>query len=139
MIDAETIVFDTVAKALRSAYGNKLYLTGEYVPTPSKFPAVSLVESDNRSAVRYRTNTARERAASVMYELNVYSNKTAGKKAEAKAIANTADEVMASLGFTRTMRNVIPNLNDASIYRIVCRYEGVIIPNDDGNYYIHTN
>ena len=128
-----------LAKALRTAHGESLYITGEYVLTPSKFPAVSLIESDNRSAIRYRTNTLRERAASVMYELNVYSNKTAGKKAEAKAIANTADEVMASLGFTRTMRNAIPNLNDASIYRIVCRYEGVIIPNDDGNYYIHTN
>jgi hypothetical protein len=137
MIDVENKVFDTVSKALRAAHGNALFVTGEYVQAPPKFPAVSLIESDNRVATRYRTLNV-ENAASVMYELNVYSNKTAGKKSEAKAIANTADEIMASLGFTRTMRNTVPNFNDASIYRIVCRYEGVVIPNDDEIYYIHT-
>lgn len=138
MIDAEFQVFDAVAKALRAEYGNNIFVTGEYVLTPSTFPAVSLVESDNRVATRYRTKESIERACTTMYEMNVYSNKVAGKKAEAKAIANKADEVMAGLGFTRTMRNVVPNFNDASIYRIVCRYEGTIIPNDDGTYYIHT-
>lgn len=137
MIDCENKVFDTVSKALRTAHGSTLFVTGEYVPSPPKFPAVSIVEADNYVTQRYRT-LKKENAANVMYEINVYSNKTAGKKSEAKAIANTADEAMESLGFTRTMRNTIPNLNDASIYRIVCRYEGVIIPNDDGIYYIHT-
>lgn len=137
MIDCETKVFDTVSKAIRTAHGDTLYVTGEYVPSPPKFPAVSIVEADNYVTQRYST-LKKENAANVMYEINVYSNKTAGKKAEAKAIANTADEAMADLGFTRTMRNQIPNLNDASIYRIACRYQAVIMPNDDGKYYIHT-
>lgn len=137
MIDCETKVFDTVSKAIRTAHGDTLYVTGEYVPSPPKFPAVSIVEADNYVTQRYST-LKKENAANVMYEINVYSNKTAGKKAEAKSIANTADEAMEALGFVRTMRNQIPNLNDASIYRIVCRYQAVIIPNDDGKYYIHT-
>ena len=136
MIDVENKVFDTVSKALKAAHGNTLFVTGEYVPSPPKFPAVSIVEADNYVTQRYRTAKI-ENAANVMYEINVYSNKTAGKKSEAKAIASTADEAMANLGFTRTMRNTVPNLNDASIYRIVCRYEGVVIPNDDEIYYIH--
>ena len=61
--------------------------------------------------------------------MNVYSNKTAGKKAEAKAIANTADAVFAEIGFTRTFREQVPNINNATIYRIVCRYEAVIDKN----------
>ena len=137
MIDAENKVFDTVSKALKTAHGSTLFVTGEYVPSPPIFPAVSIAEADNYVATRYRTLNI-ENAANVMYEINVYSNKTAGKKSEAKAIASTADETMASLGFVRTMRNTIPNLNDASIYRIVLRYSGVIIPNDDETYYIHS-
>lgn len=121
MIDIENDVFDTVAKAVRAAHEG-VFVTGEYVPVPPKLPAVSIVESDNRVFERMRTLNI-ENAASVMYEVNVYSNKASGKKAEAKAIAATVDTVLTSIGFTRTMRSQVPNLNDATIYRIVCRYE----------------
>ena len=124
MIDIENDVFTAVATVLRAAHVG-IYVTGEYVPAPPKFPAVSIVESDNRIVTNMRTLNI-ENAASVMYEVNVYSNKTAGKKAEAKAIASTIDSVFASIGFTRTMKNQVSNLNDASIYRIVCRYEAVV-------------
>jgi len=124
MIDIESDVFDTVSKALRTAYTD-IFVTGEYVPTPPKFPAVSIVEADNRVVERMRTLNI-ENAATVMYEVNIYSNKTAGKKSEAKAIAATLDAEFSKIGFTRTMKNQVPNLNDATIYRIVCRYEAIV-------------
>lgn len=124
MIDLENDVFDTVATVLRAEYPG-IYCTGEYVPAPPKFPAVSIVEADNRVVERMRTLRI-ENAASVMVEVNIYSNKASGKKSEAKAIAATLDEVFASIGFTRTLKNQVPNLNDATIYRIVCRYEAIV-------------
>lgn len=124
MIDLENDVFDTVSKALRAAH-NGVFVTGEYVPTPPKFPAVSIVEADNRVVERMRTLNI-ENAATVMYEVNIYSNKASGKKSEAKAIAATLDAEFAKIGFTRTMKNQVPNLNDATIYRIVCRYEAIV-------------
>ena len=57
---------------------------------------------------------------------SVKASKTAAKKSEAKAIAATLDEAFASIGFTRTLRNQVPNLNDATIYRVVCRYEAIV-------------
>ena len=124
MIDIENDVFNAVATALRTAHSG-IQVYGEYVESPAKFPAVTIVEADNRILERMRT-TSIENAASVMYEINVYSNKSVGKKAEAKAIATTADNVMSSIGFTRTFREQVPNMKDATIYRIVCRYEAVI-------------
>lgn len=124
MIDLEADVFDTVATALRAAYAG-IYVVGEYVPAPPRFPAVSIVEADNRVVENMRTTNI-ENAVSVMMEVNIYSNKASGKKSEAKAIAATLDEVFASIGFTRTLRNQVPNLNDATIYRIVCRYEAIV-------------
>lgn len=93
--------------------------------TPARFPAVTIVEADNRVLTQMRTENI-ENAVSSMFEINIYSNKTSGKKAEAKAIANAADEKMESIGYTRSFREQIPNLKDATIYRIVCRYEATI-------------
>ena len=124
MIDIENDVFTAVASVLRAAYPN-IYVVGEYVPAPPRFPAVSIVEADNRVVTRMRTRNI-ENAASVMYEVNIYSNKASGKKSEAKAIAATIDEKFADIGFTRTMKEQVPNLNDATIYRIVCRYEAIV-------------
>ena len=64
-----------------------------------------------------------------MWEMNVYSNKASGKKAETKEIANMADELLSAIGFIRIFREQVPNLKDATIYRIVCRYEAVIDKN----------
>ena len=133
MIDIENDVFDYVAKILRAAHTG-IDVQAEYVELPARFPHVSIVEADNRVLERMRTEVI-ENAASVMYEINVYSNKASGKKSEAKAIANTVDDAMSEIGFTRTFREQIPNLNDATIYRIVCRYEAVI----DKNFVIYFN
>lgn len=137
MIDVENDVFSIVANALRTAFPS-ISVYGEYVETPAKFPAVTILEADNRVLTNMRTLKI-ENAVSVMYEMNVYSNKASVKKTEAKEIATRADEVFESLGFTRTFREQIPNLKDATIYRIVCRYEAVVAPGYDGNYLIYQN
>ena len=131
MIDAENLVYSTVATALREQFSG-LFVAGEYVTTPARFPAVTLVEVDNRVLERMRTLNI-ENAAAVTYELNVYSNKTSGKKAEAKSIVNYADSLFTAMGFTRTMREQVPNLADSTIYRIVARYEAVLTVNDTGD------
>ena len=125
MIDIETSVFDTVAKAVRAKYP-KIFMTGEYVKVPPKFPCVSLMEMDNQSYQRTEDSGSSENHVSVMYEVDVYSNKSVGKKSECKAIAALIDEQMLALGFARTMLQPIPNLDDATIYRMVGRYSAII-------------
>ena len=46
MIDVESLIFSQVAEALRVAFP-RIFVSGEYVDTPAKFPAVTIVESDN--------------------------------------------------------------------------------------------
>lgn len=121
MIDIESQVFSRIAARLRETFSG-IYVTGEYVKTPPSFPAVSLVEMDNTPLIRTQTTDSVENHAVIIYELNVYSNKIAGKKTECKKIAAMVDEEMAAMGFTRTMLNPIPNMDDATIYRMVGRY-----------------
>lgn len=125
MIDVENDVFNSVATDVRAKYPD-IYMVGEYVKTPPRFPCVSLVEMDNQSYQRTEDSGSSENHASLMYEINIYSNKTVGKKSECKAIAALIDERMLALGFARTMLQPIPNLDDATIYRMVGRYSAII-------------
>ena len=121
MIDIENEVFNNVATALRAAYqGISVY--GEVIETPSSFPCVTLVEDDN-SEIEGNTTLARttETASNLMYTVNVYSNLKSGKKAQAKAITEVVDTQMRNMGFIRTMRSQLPNI-DRTIYRVTARY-----------------
>lgn len=125
MIDIENEIFSIISEKLRARYPG-IYMSGEYVKTPPSFPNVSLIEMDNQIYRSTRTNGNIENHIQVMYEINVYSNKTKGKKTEAKSIMSVIDSEFARLGFTRIMYNPIPNELDATIYRIVARYRAVV-------------
>jgi hypothetical protein len=64
--------------------------------------------------------------AGVEYRLQVFSNKTGGKRAEARAIFATADAQMQKMGFRRISYSTTPELYDSTIYSIIATYEGVI-------------
>ena len=114
MIDIESEVFTRVATVVREKYP-KIYMTGEYVKSPPSFPCVSLIETDNQVYRNTRDSGAIENHVQVLYEVNVYSNKTAGKKSECKAIMALIDSEMERMGFTRTLLNPVPNEGNATI------------------------
>ena len=125
MIDIESTVFNTVATKVREHYPD-IYMVGEYVKSPSSFPAVSLVEMDNSTRTDTIDSGSNENHANVMYEVEVYSNKTTGKKSECKAIIALIDEEMIALGFSRVTLTPVPNMNDSTIYRMVGRYRATV-------------
>lgn len=125
MINIESELFNVVSTKVRAVYPD-IYMTGEYVKSPSSFPAVSLVEMDNAVYTSTQTSTEYENHVTVMYEVNVYSNKTKGKKSECKNIISLIDKEMTFLGFSRSMLQPIPNMDDATIYRMTARYKAVI-------------
>lgn len=129
MIDIENEIFDTVSTVVRTEYPD-IFMTGEYVKSPPSFPCVSLIEIDNQSYRKTRDTASNENHAQIVYETNVYSNKTSGKKAECKAIISLIDSELEKLGFTRTLSNTIPNEDDATIYRMVARYRAIVSKNN---------
>lgn len=121
MVDIERLVFNPIAKAIREQFPGA-FVTGEYVRAPGQFPHVSIVESDNYVTREHIDSSNTERFATIMYEVNVYSNKTSGKKNECRAIMDLIDSMMYGMNLTRTAMTPVPNLEDASIYRITARY-----------------
>ena len=125
MIDIENAVFNTVATKVREQFPD-IYMVGEYVKSPSTFPAVSLMEMDNATRTDTIDSGANENHANVMYEVNVFSNKTTGKKSECKTIIALIDQEMLALGFVRATLTPVPNMNDSTIYRMVGRYRATV-------------
>lgn len=125
MIDIESEVFNTVSEKVREQYP-EIFMTGEYVKSPSSFPCVSLIETDNQIYRNTRTSGCIENHAQVVYEVNVYSNKQRGKKAECKEILGFIDKQLEALGFTRTLMTPVPNEVDATIYRMMARYRAIV-------------
>lgn len=129
-----------MATPLREKYGKdtkgkwNIFVSGEYVDAPAQFPAATIEEVNNSVYERMRTLHI-ENAASVLYEVNVFSNKIGYKKAEAQEIMEFIDNIMSGLGFTRTMCNPLPNLADATIYRLTARYEAMV----DKDHWIYQN
>lgn len=125
MIDVENEIFSAVSEVVRAAYPD-IFMTGEYVKSPSSFPCVSLVEISNAVYRNSSTTSVEENHAAVTYEVNVYSNKSKGKKAQCREIMNVIDTRLAEIGFTRMMLEPVPNMEDATIYRMLGRYRAVV-------------
>ena len=125
MIDIENAVFNRVATKVREVFPD-IFMAGEYVNSPPSFPAVSLIEMDNSIHTETVDSGSNENHVNVMYEVNVYSNKTAGKKSECKDIVALIDEEMTEMGFVRSTLTPIPNEYDSTIYRMVGRYRATV-------------
>lgn len=128
MIDIENEVFDIVATSLREALP-EIFVRGEYVRSPPKFPCVSIVEASNIAYVKTQSSDMTENHAELMIEVNIYSNKTSGKKSECRNIASLVDAEMTKLGFTRSMLQPVPDADDVTIYRMAGRYTAVVLQN----------
>lgn len=128
MIDCENEVYTRIARVLRDKFPG-INIAGEYVNAPSSFPHVSITQSDNSVVSEQMTGSAE--MAQVMFEINIYSNKADGRKTECKSIAKVIDDVMFRMNFKRMALTPIPNMEDATIYRIVARYRAMT----DGKYF----
>lgn len=125
MIDFLNEAFTAVASGVRTGHPGTT-VSGEYTRKPSTFPAVTLDEIENVTVGSLVDSSDEEKFSGVTYRLQVFSNLTSGKKAEARAIFATADKVMLGLGFRRTTYTSTPEIYDSTIYSIQATYEAIV-------------
>lgn len=78
MVTIENEIFTAIADRLRDEFEG-IFVSGEYVMVPPSFPAVSIEEADNYTATKHYSSAGDDHAV-VTYEINVYTNKTVGKR-----------------------------------------------------------
>lgn len=123
MLDFSNEIFSAVAENLRSAYKG-ITVKGEYDPNPAKFPCVTIDEISNVPA--HMDSALKNKYASVVYRVQIFSNKSAGKRAEARAIYSTVDDTLMELGLYAKTYTSTPTIYNAEIYSITATFEGVI-------------
>lgn len=128
MIDYQNEIFTSVATEVRSKHAGTT-VTGEYTRSPSKFPALTVDEIENVTIPELVDSSKEEKFCGLTYRVQSFSNKTAGKKAEARAIFATADIVMLGLGFRRITYSTTPEIYDSTIYSITATYEAIVDAN----------
>lgn len=121
MIDVYNEIYTALYNAIKSSYPTAS-ITGEYVPKAESFPAVSIVEQDNYMSINKLDNSGRERFATLMFQIDVYSDLAKGRKEQCRSILKIIDNIMFDLNFTRIAASPMPNRDDESIYRITARY-----------------
>lgn len=125
MVDKSCEVFTAVATDVRAKHEG-VSVSGEYTRRPSGFPAVTLDEIENVTVEELVDSSDTEKFAGVTYRLQVFSNKTGGRKSEARAIFATADSVMLGLGFRRITYTTTPEIYESTIYSITATYEAIV-------------
>lgn len=128
MIDYEVNVFDTVYRKVSNLFAKGKF-TSIYVQSPTAFPAGSLIELTNDTVGKRQSSTPIENFARVMYQLDVYAT----TKQEAKSLLGAVDDVMISIGFTRTGGEFLDNVTNVNIFRYAARYVAEI--DRDGTIY----
>lgn len=124
MIDIESDILQLVEEAVKAKRPDVEMYDIE-TRAPASFPCITLREADNYCHMSSRDTSSTERYAQVMYELNAYSNLTKGRKKECREIFALADEALIRAGFTRMSMSPV-EMQDATIYRLVGRYQAVI-------------
>ena len=121
MIDKELEVFEYVASRLREKY-TTIYIVGtELTDTPPRFPAVSLVQTNNAIKTEHSTFDSLENVVREDYKAEVFSNLEVGKEKQTKEITTDISDIFTELGYERTFCEPIPN-GDSSIGRRMSRY-----------------
>lgn len=125
MLDFSNEIFTAVAAPVRKAHRG-ITVIGEHTRNPSKFPCLTLDETQNVTMGNLADSSQTEKFVGLTYRLQVFSNKTNGKKAEARAIFATADNVMLAMGFQRITYSTTPEIYESTIYSITATYEAVV-------------
>ena len=127
MIDPESELFDLLEARLTEKFPD---ITLDSVTTfaPTRFPYVCIEQTDNKVYTKTSDSGSLENHAQITLEVNVYSNREGGKKAECKAILGEIDTVLCTLGFIRTVGKPFV-LDDATKYRLFARYTAVVSKN----------
>ena len=120
MIEIEAKVYSPIATALKERYSG-IYTTSEPAATPSKALVASIVQVDSYVNPRDMDNTLVETFATVMFQVDVYSNKQTGKKSQCKEVMGVIDDMFRKMNFTRESLIPVP-MEDSGYYRLTARY-----------------
>ena len=100
---------------MRSQVSN-ITVKGEAVNVPPKFPCVCFYEADNYVSREDMDSSADERFATLLYRVDVYTNKASGRKTESKGILGIIRPFLYDRNFTRFSSTPVNDMGDGILH-----------------------
>ena len=91
------------------------------------------MQIDSSEPKAHIDSSMKEKFTQLSFQIDIYSDDETRKKTICKVISQIVDETMKGINFRRQSLRPVPNLADATIYRITARYTGIV--SDDGMFY----
>lgn len=121
MIDHEQEVFKKLSTEIRKYYTD-CFITGSISSaTPSKFPTISIIKTDDPIVQQYCTFDENENVTNETYEITVVSNLLTGKELQTKEIMKVINNVLMKNGFIRLFNQPV-STTDSTLAKRVARY-----------------
>lgn len=126
MIDHANEIFHRLGERIMSEHPDA-DVKGEYVETPAKLPCVSVEETANLPM--HLDSASNAKYALIRYRVQIFSNRSGGKRAEARAIFQIVDEWMQQHNLVCKSMTTTPTVYHASVYQITATYEAIVDAN----------
>jgi len=132
MFNIQREIFTDIANAILANSPNCNVLN-KFVYMPEAFPTVAIVVSGDGTTSNTRDSSHVEKFRDITLTVDVFSNKTEGKKTEAESLMQVVQDKAYELNFN--MVSCIPNSNtsNASIYRLTATFTATV--GHDGSLY----
>lgn len=131
MIDKENEIYTAIRNAVKKEYPDVL-LSSSYIRSPASFPYVSVIQTDSYEPKKYIDSSGEELFTSLAFQIDIYSDDESRKKSICKQIMQTIDTTLKKMNFRRESLSAVPNMADATIYRLTARYTVIA---SDGCFY----
>lgn len=122
MKDVEFEVYTELVNLLRSRFP-EIIVSADYNKSSSRFPYVSIRQVDAPLLLERQDSSGGVNFWRVTFTVEVYSNNQSTKRAECKTIAGAIDDWFVAHNFDRLSLTPVENMQDATIYRLVGRYQ----------------
>lgn len=132
MNDRENEIYTYIRNAVKDVFPSAS-VSDVYLRVPPSFPHVSIMQIGSSEPKAHIDSSMKEKFTQLSFQIDIYSDDETRKKTICKVISQIVDETMKGINFRRQSLRPVPNLADATIYRITARYTGIV--SDDGMFY----
>ena len=132
MFNIEREIFTTVANEVLTSYP-ACRIVNAFIYAPDAFTTVSIVMSDDGTNYRMRDSSKTDNFHDITLIIDVYTNKTDGKKTEAESIMQIIKDKLFSLNFNMVSCKPNSNISNAQNYRITATFTSTV--DADGTIY----
>lgn len=129
MINIESKLYTEIKELLKTNKMDVSISTDIYL-APSKLPHIAIVEETSTTYEKTIDTSSNENHCNIVIEINVYSNKTNGRKQESLGIFSVVNDYLIRKGFLRLSKLAIPQ---STIFLLRGRYSGIV----DKNYNVY--